>query len=284
MRKLFLLLPFCFLFQFIYATGDSLNYLLPKDTIFISMGNYGEKIFEHKMEKGQTLYSLARFYGLKIPDLYFYNPELKNQSYKIGSIVRIPIPNRAILRYLNSYYLEEDFVPVCYVVQKGDTFYGISKRHFDMPLDTILMRNHLMLAEGLKPGQTLRIGWMSMYGIPDSLRQFSGNPLWKKSYTLRQQYIQRSYVKKEFARNGAAFWNKEKKGGTDLYALHRKAPVNSIISVTNPMYSRTIFVKVIGKISNKVYTDDVEVVLSPAVAQMLGAIDPKFFVEVRYLR
>ena len=70
---------------------------------------------------------------------------------------------------------------------------------------------------------------------------------------------------------------------SDLYALHREAPVNSIISVTNPMTSRTAYVKVLGKIPD-FYEENVVIVLSPAVANMLGALDPNFFVQVQYFK
>lgn len=284
MRKL-KLLPFFLLFlsNSGFATGDSLHYLTPKDTIFLSLGNYEEKIFEHVLEKKQTLFSLARFYGMKVADLYFYNPELKDGSYDVGQKVKIVIPNRAIIRYKPANYTPFDYVPVCYVVKQGDTFYSIAKRYFKLPLNYLAARNQ-MENTALKPNQKVQVGWMSIYGIPDSLRQFRGGPLWKKSYQLRQAYEEKSFQKKERLEKGAAFWNREKKGGSDLYALHRRAPVNSTISVSNPMSGRTVFVKVVGRIPNRAYGNEVKVVVSPAVAKMLGAKDPRFFVEVKYLK
>jgi len=65
-------------------TGDDTYYLLPKDSIFLNVGILSEKIFQHKLAPGQTLFSLANFYGLTLTELYFYNPELKNNAYNIG--------------------------------------------------------------------------------------------------------------------------------------------------------------------------------------------------------
>jgi hypothetical protein len=65
------------------ATGDSLYYLLPTDTVILSIEQYGEKIFTHRLEKKQTLYSLAHFYGLSVEELYYYNPGLKETSAKL---------------------------------------------------------------------------------------------------------------------------------------------------------------------------------------------------------
>ena len=80
----------------VVMTGDSTRYLLPEDTIFLQIGKYQHKIFEHEIEKGQTLYSLAKFYGLSIDELYLYNPQLLDRVLSPYEKVSIPIPNRAI--------------------------------------------------------------------------------------------------------------------------------------------------------------------------------------------
>jgi hypothetical protein len=63
-KILLLLLP-----GHLFATGDSLRYLTPRDTIILSVSANEEKIFEHKIVKGQTIFSLAKFYGLKMDEL-----------------------------------------------------------------------------------------------------------------------------------------------------------------------------------------------------------------------
>ena len=80
-------------------TGDSLHYLTTKDTIFLSSDYEGQKIFIHTMEPKQTLYSLSKFYGLSLDELYYYNPANEGGKYGIGSEIKIPIPNRSIIRY-----------------------------------------------------------------------------------------------------------------------------------------------------------------------------------------
>ncbi len=248
------------------------------------MGNYQEKIFIHVIEKGQTLYSMARFYGLKLDEVYAYNPRLKMEGYRVGDAVRVPIPNRAILRYKTVEFKDEEHVPIMYKVRKGDTFYGISKRYFHMPIEDIMGRNELT-EPVLSNGQLLHVGWMSVYGIPDSIRQVRGGPLWQKSHKLKNEYFQKKFNKTEMTESTAAHWNTDEQAGTDLYALHWKAPIGSIISIKNPVYNRTAYVKVIGRVPARVYDkNSVKVIVSPAVARMLGAIDPKFFVELKYLR
>lgn len=264
-----------------YATGDSTRYLTLKDTIFINIDAAGEKIFEHKFERKQTLFSLGQFYGLSVEELYFYNPGLKEEKIAPGEKVLVPIPNRAIIRYQDKTFKKWKYVPVYYVVKKGDTMYRIAKIHFRMPVDSVLQRNNLQ-SETLKVGQCLHMGWMSLDGVPENFREEVGNPLTRKNTALYKVYTREQGDRKLKEHQGVAYWQKDSKEDSDLYALHREARNNGIIAVTNPMNKATIYVKVIGKIPDTAYGNDVVVVLSPMAAKALGARDPRFFVKVKY--
>jgi LysM repeat protein len=285
MMKSFLWLFLCLFISFTaQATGDSLRYLTPKDTIILLQGNYGEKIFKHQLEHKQTLFSLAKFYGLTLNELYYFNPSINPQvGAKVGTHISIPIPNRAILRYLNPEMNAGDFIKVYYEVQKGDNLYRLSKYTFKMPKEVIKQRNGL-ISESLKRGQLLHIGWMSLYGVPKVLREQHGGPMWDQSNSLGNTYAGEGYGKKERTHNGIANWPKDENlKSKDLYALHRSAKVNSTISITNPMTQKRVFAKVIGRVPPR-YDDNVIAVVSPGVAKLLGAIDANFFVEIKYWR
>lgn len=263
------------------ATGDSTRYLTLKDTIFINIDGVGEKIFEHKFERKQTLYSLGQFYGLSVEELYFYNPGLKEESISPGEKVLVPIPNRAIIRYKDNTFKAWKYVPVYYVVKKGDTMFRIAKIHFRMPVDSVMQRNHLQ-SETLRVGQCLQMGWMNIDGVPEEFRAEVGSPLTRKNMALHKVYVREQGDRKLKEHQGVAYWQTNSKEEGDLYALHREARINGIIAVTNPMNKATIYVKVIGKIPDTAYGNDVVVVLSPMAAKALGARDPRFFVKVRY--
>jgi LysM repeat protein len=266
----------------IAQTGDSLDYLTPQDTIFLSTGLYGQKVHTHVMAPKQTLYSLARFYGMTMDELYFYNPENEGGRYGTGSEIKIPIPNRSILRYKPKDYDSFFYVPICYVVDDGETLYHISNRVFKLPIDTIMDRNNLIDATLFK-GQKLMIGWMDITGVPKKYRQYGGHPLWKKSYAFKAKYFADKKVKQEVKRKGAAVYIKGAKSTSDLFVMHRQAPVGSIVQVTNPMKRRTVYAKVVAK-TPPTYDPSIEIVVSPRVGKMLGARDDKFYVKTKYLR
>lgn len=282
-KKLFVLLIVLFTQIGLFATGDSLNYLSLKDTIFLSAGNFSEKVFEHAIERKQTLFSLSRFYGLSVEELYYFNPGLKDLSVTPGLRIKVPIPNRSIIRYKTTEFDPNRHVPVYYIVQKGETLYRIAKVYFRMPIKEVMDRNGLS-STGLKTGQLLHVGWMSLDGVPEEFRQSAGGPLARRNNALKKIFRMESASMKEREHQGVAVWKKEAKEDSDLYALHRYAKLNSIIEVKNPMTGRTVYAKVIGKIPDTTYGNNVAVVLSPLAAKLSGAKDPRFFVRVTYLK
>jgi hypothetical protein len=149
--------------------------------------------------------------------------------------------------------------------------------------DTLKLRNRLK-STTLFSGQLIQIGWLNTAGIPEALQAVNNNSLGLKMQALQQAFSSEKAVKVPRFQNGAAYWQREKKAADDFFALHRNAPVGSIIQITNPLKKKTLYAKVIAPIPDQAYGDDIIVVLSPSVAKQLGAKDPKFFVEIRYFQ
>jgi LysM repeat protein len=285
MRKHFLTLIFVAIeLLAAFATGDSLQYLTPKDTVFLRVDEMGNKVFVHHLEKGQTLYSMARFYGLKMDAIRAFNPGIDPDGpIPPGLAVKVPIPDPAVVKFQDSLQAYENYAPVMYSVKQGDTFYHIAKACFGMSLDTLYQRNQ-MSSFILHEGQSLLIGWLSTAGIPDSLQMGNSSPLGARMRQLYFVFEAAKSTRKVYTHSGAAYWQREKKGATDFYALHRTATIGSVIQITNPMKKKVAYAKVIGKIPDRAYGDDTIVVLSPSIAKLLGAKDPRFFVEVQFFK
>ena len=171
----------------IKVTGDSLYYLTPQDTIFLSIDFYGEKVFDHHLAKGQTLYSLARFYGMQPEELLFYNPQIDPLNISIGDKVKIPIPNRAIVRKPNRLRNPKTALPIVHKIKRGETLYRLSKIYYRIPIDTIKSWNN-MTSDVLNKDHELYVGWMDVEGIPDSVRKNYGGFWWKRSFELGTQF------------------------------------------------------------------------------------------------
>ncbi|MCB0639662.1 MAG: LysM peptidoglycan-binding domain-containing protein, partial [Lewinella sp.] len=166
-----------------WGHGDSLHYLLPTDSVITEVHPMGELLMTHRLQPKQTLFSLAKFYGLNLQELYAYNPQISTH-YEVGDELRIPIPLRAVIRKTPPAQLASELAKVYYRVRRGDTVYGLCNRTFHLTLDTLQLRNP-ELAAGLRPGQLLFIGWMSTTGIPEAWREIRGGPYARMNYPLR---------------------------------------------------------------------------------------------------
>jgi LysM repeat protein len=286
MRKILLVSTLFFFCLIRYAAAsDSLGYgyLNTSDTVFVKISEFQEKLIEHRLQGEQTLYAISKYYGMTVNEIFDYNPEINQNSYSPGVLIKIPIPAKSILTKLPSGAKSKDYIPLCYVVKKSDTLYKLSKLYFGIPVETLVALNKLV-DNGLSLGQVIHIGWMSRKGIPASYRKFKGGPADKKNQLLWRKYTQAAEIKREHHHKGVAFWQADGIKSVDLYAMHRHAPIGSIIAITNPMTNRTVYAQVIAAMPESIYSEDVAVVVSTRVAQMLGAKDARFYVKVKYLK
>ena len=253
--------------------------LTPTDTVLLTVEGE-KKSIHHFIKPKQTLFSLARFYGLSLQELYELHPEFQTDPVlKVGTFISIPIPNRAIRRYKGKNFDPDKFTPICYVVQDGDNLFQICKRYFSMPVDSIMKRNRLK-TEHIHPGQLIHMGWMATDGIQSGWRT-PGAPTSLSTHKAR--YEEEKKARKEVQSQGVCFWQRDSNEKGDLYALHREAAIGTVMGVTNPMAGKTVYAKVIGRIPAG-YESNIEVILSPAAARQIGARDPRFFVKVQFLR
>lgn len=262
------------------STGDSIRYLLPHDTLYLTVG-MGEMLATHTVASGQTLFSLARFYGLTTEELKFYNVGMSDALDR-GQQVRVPIPPRAILRFKPDTFYRWAHAPIYYRIRPGDTVFGLSKRFFKLPQDSIYQRLDQWNGT-LRVGQLFFVGWIRTDGIPRSYQDQGGHPLFRENHKLRRFIVR--YVnegKRKYEHSGAARWSEDDQQNNH-YALHDRAPLDSYILVQNPMKKRHIYAKVVGRLPRST-PPNVLIVLTAHSAKLLGARDPQFFVEIEYYK
>lgn len=280
MKKIYIVLLALY---YMPAHSFAQSYLNAKDSVFLTVNEFQEKLITHRIEARQTVYSLGKFYGLKVNEVYYYNPEIDGKDPKIGQIVKIPIPNKAIVRERDKKFNSKNHVALYYRVQKSEGLKKIAEGYFNMKVDTLRKRNKIW-GDELKLGQVIQIGWISINGVPASMREVKGPAIVTTLYNLKSTHQAESIGKKMINKSGVAFWQKDSKLKGDLYALHRDCPENSVIAIHNPAKNKTIYAKVIGSIPAGAYDSNVEVIVSPKVAKLLGAVDSRFFVKIKYYK
>ncbi|MCF8237094.1 MAG: LysM peptidoglycan-binding domain-containing protein [Saprospiraceae bacterium] len=280
-RRYFLLLLYLLPISLLAQTGDRDHYLTFQDTIQIKEEK--SRIYiQHEMAAGQTLYGLARFYGLELDELLYYNPNFKAVGPQIGDTLYVPVPRKVILPYWYPGYKRWKGAPLMYTVRKGETLFQISRRHFGIPLDSLLAYNRLKDTD-IQPGTSLFVGWLSTKGIPDSTRTFFGHPLWEESYRMRTNYLRLRKVAREHEQQGFGSRIPAQVAGEELVVLHQSSEVNDVIALKNPLNNRIVFARVIGRIPPGTYPPGTILVASESVVRLLAVKDSRFFVRVKYL-
>jgi murein DD-endopeptidase MepM/ murein hydrolase activator NlpD len=88
----------------------------------------------------------------------------------------------------------------------------------------------------------------------------------------------------EISESGLAELIDGTEGNRKYLALHRTAPVGTILKIRNEMNNREVFVRVMGKLPDTALTDKLVIKVSKSAYDRLGAIDQRFRVEVTYYK
>ena len=119
----------------------------------------GEKFYIHTVQPGQTLYSIARLYGVSEQTLVAYNPTMAD-VLKADQNVKIPVPapqmqpDEAPLTARQEKKLRKKFI--LHTVEAHETLYAISKR-YGISVETLLEDNENLDPTHLTIGGTLLV-------------------------------------------------------------------------------------------------------------------------------
>lgn len=88
----------------------------------------------------------------------------------------------------------------------------------------------------------------------------------------------------EILESGLAELIEGTEGNRKYLALHRTAAVGTILKVKNEMNNREVFVRVTGKLPDTALSNKLVIKISKSAYDRLGAIDPRFRVQVTYYK
>ncbi len=122
----------------------------------------GKQFYVHTVQKGQTLYSIARAYQVGLDEIYFANPETR-QGIRIGQKIWIPTVNKET--EINHEVKTTNFDFFYHVAAAGETLDHISSIYL-IPKRYILLANP-GINSPLKEGEYVKIPVESAYPVLD---------------------------------------------------------------------------------------------------------------------
>lgn len=292
--KTLVLVLFCF-------CGSTLHAATLVDSIGIEI-NDKDTVILHAVSKGESFYSIARKYHVGFQALMSFN-NASGSSLTVGQTLRIPKsvkpavpvtigppvstanepkPKQKIPQLLLDLLkkdVKDSIKGSKYIVKKGDYLYSIAKLK-NVNIQDIKHANNLR-SNNLKIGQELIIPDKKMMRIAkDTIKEE------EKIDTTTKIRSTAHFVKsvREIHETGVANWIKTDATGASgrSFALHRTAPLGTIIKVTNTMNNKSVLVKVIGPLPDTGENENIIIKLSATAAKMLGVINDKFQASLHY--
>jgi LysM repeat protein len=203
----------------------------------------------HTVEAKETLYSIANKYDITVQQLKEWN-NLESNELDIGQTIYVKQPSRNAtpVRRDTSATTQQPVVTARQNTTTQPVKNDVSKN------DTPPVKNDTPPRETVKTNtETIRIS--------ESVK--NGDEILEK---------------------GIAELIEGTDGNRKYLALHRTAPVGTILKVRNELNNREVFVRVMGKLPDTALTDKVVIKISKSAYDRLGAIDPRFRVEVTYYK
>ena len=262
-----------------------------KDSIGIETLS-GKKIILYKIEPKDNYYSLGRKYGISPKKIMEFN---NNAPLTIGIIIRIPTDQSFMSTVASKNEAADNAVETSmHTVAKKETLYSISAM-YGMRMEDLKKLNNLK-STALSIGKVLKvIDNKSQNSKPVIKKEVikeapkpqpvvEDNQEGDSTETNPVKEIPRNkYGITELEEKGTAVWIDDKNlDATKSYALHRTAPVGTVIKITNPMSGRSVFAKVVGRYTENETTKDVIIVITKAAAEAIGVIDKRFYVNIGY--
>lgn len=258
----------------------------------------GKTFIEHSVTAKDTYYQLSRIYGIPVKDIMNAN---NKKNLRVGDAVYIPFkeeekkaenkpevvqnePNNRDSKPLgdpNTQTIQAKILTE-YKVGSNETLYSIAKR-FSTTVDNIKKLNSLD-SDTVREGQTLKIPDGNVVVVQKETAPAAINlPIPENISKEEIEFETNRYGIREKKEKGIGIWMENlESGGRSNLALHRTAPVGTILKITNPLTKSVTFAKVVGKFSDTAESRDAIVILSKSAASYIGALDKRFLIEIAY--
>ncbi len=255
----------------------------------------------YTIDKGETLYSISKKMNANVESLRMWN-ELKNDNIKVGQKLIVGYGNtnnervndNKMVTALETIKVEPINVTGKEVVKTGKEISLKDNKKSIIAPDTLTAKQDIdpspseknveLIIEEKKPATSIT----SVVSNPITIKNtgattsVSDNKL-SPVTTNRVSSPGASKQLVYLTEKGVITWTKNNNDDGEYYALHPSAPIGTIITVKNMMNSKTLQVKVIGKLPNTADNQGVLMKISNSTARALNVLDDKFLSTANYM-
>jgi LysM repeat protein len=225
-----------------------------------STSNKQNEIKYHIVKKSETLYSIAKMHGIKVDNLKKWN-NLRSNNISIGQkliVSEMPLKNFNQTKNLNDEPIR---------ILEPDEIKETQKKAPNVKPEIKNEKTEIPKETQAKNPATKT----SSKNAKEEMVNPAGNG--KIVFASNRRKIEEA---------GFAVVTEAYSGEEKYFALHRNAPIGTIIRVTNVSNSKEIYVKVTGTLEDEPDDDEVIISISKTSAENLEATDKKFKVELLY--
>ena len=259
----------------------------PIDSLGLKKDN-NKTYIVYKVENKQPLYSILKHFNLSLTEFKQINPEV-NIPINAGEIIFIPIhyldeATNALIAPVKpvekvNVKKQEEIKPTesgIHIVSAKQSLLTIANLHKVTMADIRKWNN--LTSDVLKEGQRLLVEAPKNFVIDKSTLLGSKND--KGIEELKSDSKESDGLKKTIETGIAELIDVPDNSGKFL-ALHRTAPIGTLVLVKNLTNNQSIWVKVIGRLPNG--DSKVIIKLSPKAFEKLNAVDKRVRAEISYL-
>ncbi len=302
--------------------GKIISFPIPKipNTATAKSTYIGDTPPTHVVQRGETLTSIARYYGLDIKRLQKINIMdeydglnsndlifLRNMhSHSRQTMLAAHHEKTELAR--NPRAKEEAMIdkvdytkmkPILHTAQIGETLYSLSQT-YNHSVTSLKKWNNLQ-GDELSKGDELIIGWMVPGNDNSRTGMVTGAGMSRRinAENIANERVMFDQMKKfedKFSSQMANSYNSELKTGNfigtymrgndgddqNLFCLSKTIPPMTIVYLTNPMNGKSIYVKVISNLPATSDNGNADIKLTQAAVKELGILDRKFQLEYSY--
>lgn len=275
------------------------KYFVSGSEIAVEVTPDGRLVYSSVFEKGHSVYHLSKVFKTDVPSIFKMNNLAEGSIIAEGKNINVLFPKEALITTPSFGIEKVPHLRIMYIVKPGETLYRISKVYFGQSVADVKERNKLK-SDQLGAGDLLLMGWLPLGNDPAQTKEITRSPSTetKTSDIPKLQNIDVGGMSGTAKHDSAdvqegplyvsgqaiALWDKSNRTTKSLYVLHNEARIGSEMELFFPLVRSNIKAKVVGRIPEGTYTEDIALYVSPKVARQLGVIDPRFQVNIKYLK